>query len=662
MDKNIRSAIARVSVNMPDGPKGEKRTSTGTGFLVAHGLFATALHVVGDCKATPPKFYGDTIELRFPSGNVVVTHENAAVDVVNDCVLLACPSVEAHPISLRELHRSYDTWETHGWTKMERADGMVVGGRVKNHAGELGHVPAIQLIGDELVPYGASANGLSGAPVLVNGAAVGLLRAALGNEDILVGATVYACPAAIVAHLSKGAVAVAKVPRSRPFLDRAQLEKVIELYQADFAAQPDLLETTVSYSFGAKLSDMIDPGAAFGNAVRQALIAINRLGIGPMEAFLATTVSLSQLTLIQESRIKVGQGIKTYCQEQKRGVFNRIGIAQLAHDLNVALDALSKLATKLAVRNAILPYRAHAETVVAQVVILEKYKMLHNCLHNLQFRLELLDHTLRNETLDDDTKAKIPSYAVHLDKVVRDARANLEGLPARALEEPWIDALEQYRNDLAALANYAATLEERKQILEDLRGLLGNASRINDSLAKSASSLQLVLLAEMMTGASDNLDGGDPAGEELSKGISAVGALRCELAGLVAEHFTWQVLSASLGVAAASSRKHLPSDRFPKWGDFKKDITKLCVFRKETWTILDAMETWEKSATGIGPAQEQRKKSNGYFEAFNNVAGYRFSDVDDALRAFCGKITPIAEPLNRMLAVLMADEATKVQA
>ena len=65
---------------------------------------------------------------------------------------------------------------------MQSVDGLVVDGDVTNHAGGLNKILAIQLYSKQLAAAGSSANGLSGAPVIINKMVAGVLRSALGKK------------------------------------------------------------------------------------------------------------------------------------------------------------------------------------------------------------------------------------------------------------------------------------------------------------------------------------------------------------------------------------------------------------------------------------------------------------------------------------------------
>src|SRR5262245_33617386 len=201
----FRDAIARITI---DGENGR-----GTGFLVAPDIVATALHVVADRKVEPPAFFAGTIHLEFRG------HKTAAEVIPDkwnqdaDCVLLRCLDPEqlaAYPtIPLREtippgeVDRSDDLFKTRGYPDAQPIDGMTWAGKVRDYAAQLtnfyarrrsAYWPVLQLFCEEAgAGSGAPPKGLSGAPIIVGTAAIGLMRFALMQDGRTVAGTLYGC-------------------------------------------------------------------------------------------------------------------------------------------------------------------------------------------------------------------------------------------------------------------------------------------------------------------------------------------------------------------------------------------------------------------------------------------------------------------------------------
>ena len=196
MDRATRQAIARIDISA-----GGTSLSRGTGTLVGPGLLLTALHVVANRATDPPTFLG-AITVSFPAGTVPATVAEGRWDRRDDWVILHCtppPGTTALPLGSVDVPGL--EWETYGFPDANPRDGMVQSGSIENHQGDLDGSPAFQLFSLQAAAgRGAPVKGLSGGPVLIDGAVVGVLRTALMREGETVAGTLYATPASAPAE------------------------------------------------------------------------------------------------------------------------------------------------------------------------------------------------------------------------------------------------------------------------------------------------------------------------------------------------------------------------------------------------------------------------------------------------------------------------------
>jgi hypothetical protein len=641
MDTDVRNAIACVTVRI-----GVELRSRGTGFLVADDLAATALHVIANGETDPPTFFNGTINLRFPTHSTDAIIVDHAWDRTSDCVLLRCLSPPvAKPLALRDLQRSADKWETHGWANMEPVDGLVVDGDVTNHAGELNKVLAIQLYSKQLAAgSGGSANGLSGGPVIIDKAVVGLLRSALGKRDLVVAGTVYACPSRVIAALHPARLFVQSMPKIVTFLTSQQLSDLSPLFVAEFAATPTTPARILQFSLGATLNRITNLSLPFEKIVSDMLTWIHQQGEGPMEVFLHAIIS---------SRSD-DSALRTFCQQRFPRIFNSFDIDVLVQRITLALNSLLDMGSGPAIGEIVRRYGANFENAIQQIRILEQYKALHNCLHDLQFKLEVISEVLDRPASDAKANGKLRLFAIDLKRLSLEARAQINDLDTQTTEAGWIDALDSYINDMVQVADVHANVEERSQVLASLKFLLNNAARISSLLAKTAANLNLISFSEMMDSISQTSSHRSAESQGLKTGSAAVGTLRACVAGLVAEHFEWQGLSQDLEYAKASI-KHQPHGRFPRWSSFEERLTGLCdIYPRERWStdVKDAMTKWIISTPSAAPDKAEKIAGADAFEEFYRICMYRFYDVDVSLRTLSGKIAPIAVPLRALLGIL----------
>jgi WD40 repeat protein len=194
MNQAIQSAIARIDIM-----QGGKSLGRGTGFLVGDGLVLTAFHVVGNRFGNPPAPYPGEIVLTFPGHVSKAVLDEKLWNHKEDWALLRCDSPPPScPLPLAELNSSGLDWLTFGFPDTN-PQGMVQTGRIKNEHAELDGVHAFQLFSEEAAAgNGAPVKGLSGAPVMIRNAVVGLMRFALMKEQLTVAGTLYACPITLI--------------------------------------------------------------------------------------------------------------------------------------------------------------------------------------------------------------------------------------------------------------------------------------------------------------------------------------------------------------------------------------------------------------------------------------------------------------------------------
>lgn len=199
--ESLKKAVARVT--FVDNNK------TGTAFYVGNSIALTALHVVADVDVSPPRFLGGVM-LRFPGIPEPISAEPDPEfwSQDGDWAALRCatpPTAKAIEFG-GDVDRDAD-WQAYGYPGIE-ADGMNPRGKVRDSMFRRLEQPRagsmLQLFCEEAAAgRGAPLHGLSGAPCLVNGKAVGILRStlvkdlvdgSLRRELVTVAGTVYATP------------------------------------------------------------------------------------------------------------------------------------------------------------------------------------------------------------------------------------------------------------------------------------------------------------------------------------------------------------------------------------------------------------------------------------------------------------------------------------
>ncbi len=193
-----QKSIARINLPAPRPPPNDGPIR-GTGALIGDRLVLTALHVVADRTQDPPDWYGGPITLTFDGAteSIEAEIEPEQWSRVDDWVLLRCkkdPGVKPLPIHEFDGDDVGRPWRTYGFPQM-KSDGMTFEGTITALDAPYEEARAIQLRGLQLGDgQGVRADGLSGAPCIVEGAVVGVIRAAPKKDGLVEGGTAYACP------------------------------------------------------------------------------------------------------------------------------------------------------------------------------------------------------------------------------------------------------------------------------------------------------------------------------------------------------------------------------------------------------------------------------------------------------------------------------------
>ena len=234
MDPLIRRAVAKIQI-VQDGTA----VSWGTGTLVADRSVLTALHVVANRKTGTP--LPGVIQLTFPGHVTEAKLVDGRHDGQADWALLECEAAppDVRPVPLCAVSSSGQAFETFGFPETQPRDGMVQRGRVTDHNATYGGIPALQLFSEEAAAgNGAPVKGASGSPVIINKTLVGVLRAALMDQETKAtrAGTLYACPAATVVDGADGLVQLherRRPPGVRPYLDQFDHDVVISYASLD---------------------------------------------------------------------------------------------------------------------------------------------------------------------------------------------------------------------------------------------------------------------------------------------------------------------------------------------------------------------------------------------------------------------------------------------
>jgi hypothetical protein len=604
-------------------------------------------------RSNHPPFFPGTIHLEFRG------HKTAAEVIPNrwnqdaDCVLLQCLDpgpLAAYPtIPLRELNHSDDLFKTRGYPDAQPVDGMTWAGKVRDYAAQLtnfyatrrsAYEPVLQLFCEEAgAGTGAPPKGLSGAPIVVGTAAIGLMRFALMQDGRAVAATLYGCSARDIVTLDPDKLSLRPPLAPTVLLTPEQMAQLARFLVAAFAGNLNGLRRTVRFSLGVEAERSVTRAKDVDEFVSTLLPTLAQQGPGMISVLLRGSIAAHPAD--QDLRAFAKQ-VSPYALEPLSDDpdVHEAEDRELVTKITFALGDLNRMRQARDLHHIMASYRPDFERTRQQIVILAKYKELHNCLHEIQKRLNAITNNIERLKSNDHVQPYLKEDASFLSNFARKARNQLESCA----------------DDMKAASMAVSVINENVLLVpERLAHLLPHASHINKELVGTAKDVGLNNFSETMRLVEQQLGATMPEDslKWLTQGSLAVGRLRSRLAGLVAEHDEWQSLNTDLEYTK-TQKKIQPQARFSSWPQFKAKLIGLCdAFPQEEWSIelKEMMKPW--MATDDPPPEPQIpaniRKLNEDFHAFYKQCVDRFIKVDDELNELCKKITSFGTPLDNLL-------------
>ncbi len=178
----------------------------GTAFFVGDKYAVTAFHVVVEARGPRPAFRKG-LAIQFGADPIPASVVDAFWDASDDWAVLECASPPGvPPLVRRSTVAEKEVWDAFGYPDIQ-PNGKTFRGTVRDPSANFRSTTAIELYCEDVSGLGARMHGSSGAPCLVRGEVVGLLRSTLietlvdadGRVQIFTQAgAVYACPAAAI--------------------------------------------------------------------------------------------------------------------------------------------------------------------------------------------------------------------------------------------------------------------------------------------------------------------------------------------------------------------------------------------------------------------------------------------------------------------------------
>lgn len=633
MDEIIRSAIACVSIG---GAK-----VRGTAFLVAEDLVATALHVIAE-KTDPPTFLPGSITLSFADHSTTAVVVQGAWDTLADCVLLRCVKPpKVRPLPLRSVERSGGAWETFGFPNLQPVDGMVVDGTVKFHAAKHFGYPVIQLFCNELAASSSgSGDGLSGAPVIMGDAAVGVMRFAHHQ-----GGTLIASKIVDLEKLLPNQLKIVPGARATPVLASVEGSDLADIL-AKCLSIKDLALITLFYA-GVKLDERISSSTAINDVVVDVIKWAEQRGPGTIDVLLnGALIARPNDTALHD-----------LCNQQFPDAVRLRPPKQLVRDLNRALVLLIGLANEDDSHDVLTSYRRDFEKSRGQIGTINIFRELLLILQSLEIRNSGIEVSIERLKIDPSDRRDLRACATDLKLLASEARSLIANLIKPEHEAFWIDRLHECADTLITKASSSeVSFREIDLLCDELRRVAQmEGPRINHKLVVAAKELQLDAFSETMDAIVQRMDSrslGETVVKRLFAGSRAVSILRSILAGTINQYDRWQEIDRELNVARSWER-----ETAVLWYPLRVRIIQILDIYPETNWAQSMRKTAERCERCLITESLDGRGAYEFDDAFSSLGRKiedRLMNLNRELGAVTDELPQAALPLDNLLQTLSA--------
>lgn len=297
--------------------------------------------------------------------------------------------------------------------------------------------------------------------------------------------------------------------------------------------QATLAELTL-YKLGARLDVMVNTNAGLGDVVFSLIQYVEKRGWG--EEFIRG---------VYEERSD-NQLIREFCNAHASFVFQpRPTTRELAQNVGAGLtEVVSRLHDTRDEIRAILAgdARIHLTELGTQFSRLRRYKVLHECLHNLQFKyVRLISNGLKILSTAPDEADNLRVLYAEMNDELTQCGPESRQLPSATAEAYWLNIANQSVQRLVrGLDESNAGLSTTG--LQMLEGLLRvQPTRINELLTNVLEGIGFEHLVAAFDGISGHLDS-----KSLTTATTAMGSLAPRLNRVLNNHKDWQLVDNAL--------------------------------------------------------------------------------------------------------------------
>jgi hypothetical protein len=316
------------------------------------------------------------------------------------------------------------------------------------------------------------------------------------------------------------------------------------------------------------------------------------------------------------------------------------------------LHALADLVQLDAVRPLVVGCKQTFRDTREQIDILDTYKKVHDCLHQMQIGCH--NPILQEARRFPDALAceMLPTYETALQGFIERLREVMGSVSYLASEQTWVQTLEQGREELHAALDAIDPLRLRRAVrcLDRVVALL--PSRINTRLTETARLLPLPRLVLDLNAVCQQIDRLDlketDKVAQFEEGVEALGRLKLALSTLIQDHDRWQVMDTELRRIEATLDQGTEELEL-SWPQLKQMSVPLCGLGGEAWvqTFRAEGDKLDAALTACDPVRIRTG-----FRQYRHRALERFERVDTALLKLCANLRKVGEPLAIVLEMI----------
>jgi hypothetical protein len=321
-----------------------------------------------------------------------------------------------------------------------------------------------------------------------------------------------------------------------------------------------------------------------------------------------------------------------------------VPIEESTRSAGEGMQVLARLMGDPAVQRSVAAFAADFETSSTQIDVLGRYKHLHDSLHNLQFECyNYIQETVRSAKKDSSNWDNLAQYDTTIRRIIDGLNRSTQDEQFDSFKPSIATLIQNLKVLLTAVRNPEASQIEAA--LQPISRVLNTLPwRVNERLAEAARHARLPQLVAALTSVRHNLDkfGIDAARrDKFENGLKALIDLNANLVSQIESHSKWQDIDVDLRLIEAGIERDF-TELDSNWPDLKRKVSELSIDKCDPWAedLADVSQRLEEAMNSNDPVRIRRS-----FYSYRSTMGYRFYQVDDALKELCGKLNRVGDPL-----------------